>query len=139
MLQMRAARMRMCMFAHAHTHAHACPCSRAGNGSMVGAIVGSTKREPLVVGKPSDFMLDNIANTFKLQRSQICMVGDRLDTDIMFGKNGGLTTCLVLSGACVAGPLSVGHAPGFGLRRSPWCPLMGHVSGFGPWHLPERA
>ena len=29
---------------------------------------------------------------------QICMVGDRLDTDIMFGKNGGLSTCLVLSG-----------------------------------------
>eukprot|EP00983_Pelagomonas_calceolata_P128992 1161566-Pelagomonas_calceolata.AAC.6 len=26
------------------------------------------------------------------------MVGDRLDTDIMFGKNGGLSTCLVLSG-----------------------------------------
>ncbi len=65
---------------------------------MVGAIVGSTKREPLVVGKPSEIMLENIANTFKLQRSQICMVGDRLDTDIMFGKNGGLTTCLVLSG-----------------------------------------
>jgi ribonucleotide monophosphatase NagD (HAD superfamily) len=43
-------------------------------------------------------MLDNIARTFGLQRQQICMVGDRLDTDILFGKNGGLTTCLVLSG-----------------------------------------
>lgn len=70
----------------------------AGNGAMVGAIVGSTKREPIVVGKPSEFMLDNIANTLGLARNQICMVGDRLDTDIMFGKNGGLTTCLVLSG-----------------------------------------
>jgi phosphoglycolate phosphatase len=104
-----------------------------GNGAMVGAIVGSTKREPTVVGKPSDFMLENIATTFKLQKEQICMVsispimnwqssksqsrqtcflflavslqccvaiqvGDRLDTDIMFGKNGGLTTALVLSG-----------------------------------------
>lgn len=70
----------------------------AGNGSMVGAIVGSCKREPIVVGKPSDFMLDNIATTFNLNKSQICMVGDRLDTDILFGKNGGLTTALVLSG-----------------------------------------
>lgn len=70
----------------------------AGNGSMVGAIVGSTKKEPLVVGKPSDFMLADIATTFNLKREQICMVGDRLDTDILFGKNGGLTTALVLSG-----------------------------------------
>ena len=70
----------------------------AGNGAMVGAIKGSTKREPTVVGKPADFMLENIANKFNLKREQICMVGDRLDTDIMFGKNGGLTTALVLSG-----------------------------------------
>lgn len=42
---------------------------------MVGAIVGSTKREPIVVGKPSPFMLENIASTLGLQRSQICMVG----------------------------------------------------------------
>lgn len=82
------------------TCTRACVLPRAGNGSMVGALVGSTKREPLTVGKPSEFMLENIANTFKLQRSEICMVGDRLDTDIMFGKNGGLATCLVLSGAC---------------------------------------
>lgn len=65
---------------------------------MVGAIAGSSKREPITVGKPAEFMLDNIAKTFNLQRQQICMVGDRLDTDILFGKNGGLTTCLVLSG-----------------------------------------
>lgn len=70
----------------------------AGNGAMVGAIVGSTRREPTVVGKPSGFMLDNIAATLGLKRNEICMVGDRLDTDIMFGMNGGLTTCLVLSG-----------------------------------------
>lgn len=70
----------------------------AGGGSMVGAIKGSTKKEPTVVGKPADFMLQNIASQFGLERSQICMVGDRLDTDIMFGINGGLTTCLVLSG-----------------------------------------
>ncbi|KAG2499340.1 hypothetical protein HYH03_002916 [Edaphochlamys debaryana] len=70
----------------------------AGNGSMVGAIVGSTKREPTVVGKPSGFMLENISASLGLKPDQICMVGDRLDTDIMFGKNGGLTTSLVLSG-----------------------------------------
>jgi phosphoglycolate phosphatase len=65
---------------------------------QVGAIRGSTKREPTVVGKPQGFMLKNIADRFNLKPDQICMVGDRLDTDIMFGQNGGLTTALVLSG-----------------------------------------
>ncbi|KAL5711696.1 hypothetical protein ACHQM5_013952 [Ranunculus cassubicifolius] len=70
----------------------------AGGGSMVGAIVGSTQREPLVVGKPSTFMMDYVAAKFGILKSQICMVGDRLDTDILFGQNGGCKTLLVLSG-----------------------------------------
>ncbi|XP_028785150.1 phosphoglycolate phosphatase 1B, chloroplastic-like isoform X2 [Neltuma alba] len=70
----------------------------AGGGSMVGALSGSTQREPLVVGKPSTFMMDYLANKFGIQKSQICMVGDRLDTDILFGQNGGCKTLLVLSG-----------------------------------------
>ncbi|CAL5321907.1 unnamed protein product [Camellia sinensis] len=69
-----------------------------GGGSMVGALCGSTQREPLVVGKPSTFMMDYLANKFGIQKSQICMVGDRLDTDILFGQNGGCKTLLVLSG-----------------------------------------
>ncbi|KAL4353150.1 hypothetical protein GQ457_06G013160 [Hibiscus cannabinus] len=70
----------------------------AGGGSMVGAICGSTQREPLVVGKPSTFMMDYLADKFGILKSQICMVGDRLDTDILFGQNGGCKTLLVLSG-----------------------------------------
>ncbi|XP_061368537.1 phosphoglycolate phosphatase 1A, chloroplastic-like isoform X2 [Gastrolobium bilobum] len=70
----------------------------AGGGSMVSAISGSTQREPLVVGKPSTFMMDYLANKFGISKSQICMVGDRLDTDILFGQNGGCKTLLVLSG-----------------------------------------
>jgi len=53
------------------------------------------------MGKPSEFMLANIADKFGLRRDQMCMVGDRLDTDVMFGKNGGLATMLVLSGQFV--------------------------------------
>ncbi|CAI0376572.1 unnamed protein product [Linum tenue] len=70
----------------------------AGGGSMVGAVLGSTKQEPLVVGKPSTFMMDYLAKEFGITKSQICMVGDRLDTDILFGQNGGCKTLLVLSG-----------------------------------------
>ncbi|BFG22477.1 hypothetical protein CerSpe_087510 [Prunus speciosa] len=61
----------------------------ADGGSMVGAIRGSTQCEPLVVGKPSTFMMDYLANEFGILKSQICMVGDRLDTDILFGQNVG--------------------------------------------------
>ena len=43
-------------------------------------------------------MLANIAEAFGMERHQICMVGDRLDTDILFGQDGGLSTMLVLSG-----------------------------------------
>ncbi|KAF9674530.1 hypothetical protein SADUNF_Sadunf10G0136700 [Salix dunnii] len=40
----------------------------------------------------------NVVNKFGILKSQICMVGDRLDTDILFGQNGGCKTLLVLSG-----------------------------------------
>ncbi|KAL6577965.1 Phosphoglycolate phosphatase 1A, chloroplastic [Orobanche minor] len=70
----------------------------AGGGSMVGAVHGSTQRDPLVVGKPSTFLMDYLANKFSISKSQICMVGDRLDTDILFGQNGGCKTLLVMSG-----------------------------------------
>lgn len=42
--------------------------------------------------------LDLMNDRFGILKSQICMVGDRLDTDILFGQNGGCKTLLVLSG-----------------------------------------
>jgi phosphoglycolate/pyridoxal phosphate phosphatase family enzyme len=71
----------------------------AGNGSMVGAIKGCTGKEPLVVGKPSPLMIDYLEAKYNIpNRQRICMVGDRLDTDILFGRDNGLQTCLTLSG-----------------------------------------
>ncbi len=70
----------------------------AGNGSMVGAIKGCTGREPILVGKPSPLMIDYIVSKFGVSREEICMVGDRLDTDILFGKDNGLSSVLTLSG-----------------------------------------
>jgi phosphoglycolate phosphatase len=70
----------------------------AGNGSMVGAIKGCTGQDPVVVGKPSPLMIDYMEKKFGFDRSRICMVGDRLDTDVLFGTDNGLQSLLVLSG-----------------------------------------
>ena len=70
----------------------------AGNGAMTGAIKGCTGREPTLVGKPSPLMIDYIVDKYGCDRERICMVGDRLDTDILFGQNNGLKSCLTLSG-----------------------------------------
>ena len=55
---------------------------------MAGAIKGCTGREPTLVGKPSPLMIDYIVEKYKCERERICMVGDRLDTDILFGQVG---------------------------------------------------
>jgi 4-nitrophenyl phosphatase len=43
-------------------------------------------------------MMDVIVESYDLDRSRTVMVGDRLNTDIMFGKMGGLQSLLVLTG-----------------------------------------
>ena len=70
----------------------------AGNGSMAGAIKGCTGQEPIVVGKPSPLMIDYLADKYKMEKNRICMVGDRLDTDVVFGNSNGAISCLVYSG-----------------------------------------
>ncbi|KAK3223706.1 hypothetical protein Dsin_010731 [Dipteronia sinensis] len=70
----------------------------SGAGCMVGAMCGSTEKEPIVVGKPSTFMMEFLLKKFQIDTSKMCMVGDRLDTDILFGHNAGCKTLLVLSG-----------------------------------------
>ncbi|RKP24001.1 HAD-like domain-containing protein [Syncephalis pseudoplumigaleata] len=69
-----------------------------GTGSMVAAIKGCTGREPRVLGKPHQTMLDCIVAKYDLDRTRTCMVGDRLNTDIQFGVQGGMSTLLVLTG-----------------------------------------
>ena len=63
-----------------------------------GAIKGCTGQEPTVVGKPSPLMIDYLEKKYGMDRSRICMVGDRLDTDVLFGTDNGLKSLLVLSG-----------------------------------------
>jgi 4-nitrophenyl phosphatase len=55
--------------------------------------------KPVSLGKPSQAMLDAIEGKVKFEKARTCMVGDRCDTDIQFGIDGGLGGTLgVLSG-----------------------------------------
>jgi len=69
-----------------------------GGGTMVKSLSYATGKQPVIVGKPEQYMLNLIAEEHKLDRNRTCMVGDRLDTDIMFGQQGGLKTLLVYTG-----------------------------------------
>lgn len=65
-------------------------------------MLGGTR--PLALGKPSQAMMDAVEGKFQLDRARTCMVGDRLDTDIKFGVEGGLGgTLAVLTGVMAKG------------------------------------
>ncbi|GFO29805.1 phosphoglycolate phosphatase [Plakobranchus ocellatus] len=55
-------------------------------------------REPVVLGKPSPVMFEVLQTMFDLEPARCLMVGDRLDTDIMFARRCGMQSLLVLSG-----------------------------------------
>jgi ribonucleotide monophosphatase NagD (HAD superfamily) len=42
--------------------------------------------------------MDVAVSTYKLDRSRTVMVGDRLDTDILFGSSNGVDTLMVYTG-----------------------------------------
>ncbi|KAK9461720.1 HAD-like domain-containing protein [Lipomyces oligophaga] len=69
-----------------------------GAGSMSAPLILSSKRTPISLGKPSSVMMDCIKAKFDFEPSRGCMVGDRLDTDMKFGIDGGLGTLFVLTG-----------------------------------------
>jgi 4-nitrophenyl phosphatase len=70
-----------------------------GAGATSAPLVTAFGKEPLALGKPSQAMMDAIEGKFKLDRKRTCMVGDRLNTDIKFGIEGGLGgTLAVLTG-----------------------------------------
>ncbi|GAA99236.1 uncharacterized protein L969DRAFT_86460 [Mixia osmundae IAM 14324] len=69
-----------------------------GSGAISAPLRYAVKNKPIVVGKPNQPMLDCILKTHDIDRERTLMIGDRLDTDIAFGKNGGIKTLLVLTG-----------------------------------------
>src|SRR3954464_8379894 len=68
-------------------------------GSVAAMITAATGRKPYFVGKPNPMMLRSALNRIEAHSENTCMVGDRMDTDIVAGIEAGLDTILVLSGS----------------------------------------
>ena len=68
-------------------------------GAIAAALTAATGVEPIVLGKPSTHMIEGLLRRTGLGRSELAIIGDRLDTDILAGKENGIMTILVLTGA----------------------------------------
>jgi len=67
-------------------------------GAMMALIQASTGKQPeIIIGKPYSPIVEALVEKLHLPVNEMCMVGDRLYTDIALGKTG-LQTVLVLSG-----------------------------------------
>ena len=71
----------------------------AGTGSLLAAIKAVSPIEMKICGKPHKLLFDLIKSKHeKIDVSKCLMVGDRLNTDIVFGINSGMKTALVMTG-----------------------------------------
>jgi len=69
-----------------------------GAGSISAPLRYALDKDPISIGKPASTMLDCIKAKVHFDPKRTIMVGDRLNTDILFGQNGGLATLLVMTG-----------------------------------------
>lgn len=69
-----------------------------GNGAQLAYLQAATGKPPTVIGKPEAAMMEIALAHLGLPADQVAIVGDRLDTDILGGKNVGMTTILLLGG-----------------------------------------
>jgi 4-nitrophenyl phosphatase len=80
-----------------------------GNGASLAALEAATGVAPLIIGKPQPTLLQLAMDKMGVTQDGTAMVGDRLETDILAGKNAGITTVLVLGGIATREELE--HSP----------------------------
>ncbi|KAG5666362.1 hypothetical protein PVAND_014393 [Polypedilum vanderplanki] len=70
-----------------------------GTGSIVKAVETCAERKTIVMGKPENWLCDIFfKDDIKNNSNRFLMIGDRLNTDVLFGKKNNLQTLLVESG-----------------------------------------
>ncbi len=69
-----------------------------GAGAIVAAVAAAGGVTPTVIGKPHAGLAEALREDTGIPASQTLLVGDRLETDIDFGRQHGMHTALVLTG-----------------------------------------
>lgn len=102
-----------------------------GSGAIVAALVAATNVKPTVVGKPSPVLVESCLTAMGLEPGQAVMLGDRLDTDILAGRDAGTRTVMVLTGVH-------GHADitAFGIEPELVVPTLDDLTAY---HASRRA
>ena len=69
-----------------------------GNGAITSVVSVSTGIQPEFIGKPEPIIMTKALDMLGLNKSEVAMVGDLYDTDIMSGINVGIDTIHVQTG-----------------------------------------
>ncbi|XP_014483355.1 PREDICTED: phosphoglycolate phosphatase-like [Dinoponera quadriceps] len=69
-----------------------------GTGSLVRCVEICAERKAVIMGKPEEYMAKVLMERYKIEPRRTLMIGDRCNTDILFGTRYGFTTLLVLTG-----------------------------------------
>ncbi len=69
-----------------------------GAGSIVSAIESCTNVKAISLGKPNPYAFELMRREKGIEMESTAIIGDRVDTDIMFAKNCGIKSVLVLTG-----------------------------------------
>lgn len=67
-------------------------------GSLVAPIEAMASRKAYFIGKPNPVAVRAALARLGLHRANVCIIGDRMDTDILAGVDMGIDTVLLLSG-----------------------------------------
>ncbi len=69
-----------------------------GNGSIVAMFEYASNQEAVKIGKPHPAIIEGALRYTRVNKENIIIVGDNLETDIILGKNSGIDTVLVTTG-----------------------------------------